>query len=181
VRAPGEKRRFLFYARPHPHHARNLFYRGLEVIQQALSEGIFPTDEWEFYFAGHGIPKISLPGNMKIHLIQNLNWQEYSEIISTMDLGFCLMLSPHPSYPPLDLAATGAVVVTNQFANKQSLDRYDDSILVVPPNKEALLQGIKDALVRLERPKPDLPSGPSFEKTWEQTFSPVLQWLKEEL
>ncbi|MDF3128816.1 class I SAM-dependent methyltransferase [Kiritimatiellaeota bacterium B1221] len=181
-RSSGEKRNFLFYARPN--HSRNLFYRGLEVIQQAITEGYFAPEEWDFYFAGHDIPNISLPGNMKIQLLQNLNWQEYSEKISTMDLGFCLMLSPHPSYPPLDLTSVGAQVVTNQFANKRSLENYDQNIIVVPPGKEDLLQGLKSALQKLQHPASksrSTPSTPSFEKSWQETFSPVIQWLKEHL
>src|SRR5690606_40488607 len=44
------KRSFFFYARPH--HPRNLFYLGLEVIQACVQRGVLDPEEWEFNFVG---------------------------------------------------------------------------------------------------------------------------------
>lgn len=53
------------------------------------------------------------------------------------------MYTPHPSYPPFDLAASGAVVVTNSFANKQDLSSYSPNILCVELETEALLGALR--------------------------------------
>ena len=53
------------------------------------------------------------------------------------------MDTPHPSYPPLDLAACGAVVVTNSHGIKTSLARYSDNILTVSPSVDSLKDGIR--------------------------------------
>ena len=54
------------------------------------------------------------------------------------------MDTPHPSYPPLDLAASGAVVVTNRHGRKTSLCQYSENIVCVDPTVEALKAGIAD-------------------------------------
>ena len=60
-----------------------------------------------------------------------------------MDLGLSLMASPHSSYPPLDLAAAGAAVVTNTFGpDKRSLDQYSTNIICCDPDVASLVAGI---------------------------------------
>ena len=61
---------------------------------------------------------MELPGGVRPTVWSKLPWSKYAELVSTMDLGLCLMDTPHPSYPPLDLAAAGAVVVTNTHGSK---------------------------------------------------------------
>jgi hypothetical protein len=45
------------------------------------------------------------------------------------------MLSPHPSYPPLEMAAFGVRVVTNTYANKDlsHLSPFIESLPIVTP------------------------------------------------
>jgi glycosyltransferase involved in cell wall biosynthesis len=45
------KRKFLFYARPEAHAARNLFELGILGLENAIQQGVF-SDEWEFYGIG---------------------------------------------------------------------------------------------------------------------------------
>jgi O-antigen biosynthesis protein len=47
-----------------------------------------------------------------------LSWDAYLELLATAHLGVSLMASPHPSYPPLEMAASGLVVVTNRWGPK---------------------------------------------------------------
>jgi len=58
----------------------------------------------------------------------------YAQLLANSAVGVSLMVSPHPSYPPLEMAAFGCRVVTNRFANKDlstlsprilSVDRLD--------------------------------------------------------
>jgi SAM-dependent methyltransferase len=113
------KRNFFFYARPN--HDRNLYWRGLEVIDAAMREGLLPRDEWNIHFVGRELPDMELPGGVRPTVWAKLPWSEYADLVSQMDLGLCLMDTPHPSYPPIDLAASGAVVVTNTHGPKTSL------------------------------------------------------------
>ena len=141
----------FFYARPI--NARNLYWRGLEALSAAIEQGILRADEWNFHFAGKGAPDMRLPGGVSPILLENLSWDDYTKTIRTMDLGLSLMYTPHTSYPPLDLAASGAVVVTNRFPPKTSLDQLCANILCVDPDVKSLVAGLAEG-VRLAKDAP---------------------------
>jgi hypothetical protein len=141
---PG-KRNFIFYARPK--NLRNLYYRGLEAISGAIECGHLDPAHWDFFFIGRDLHPVALPGGVRPALIENLGWHEYQQLLRRMDLGLSLMASPHSSYPPLDLAAAGAVVVTNTFgAEKRSLDQYSANIICSDPGVSTLVAGIGEGV-----------------------------------
>ncbi len=140
-RTPGSKRNFFFYARPR--NERNLYWRGLEAIGAALEADILRPEDWEFYFVGRAIKEVTLPRNVNPVVLQDLSWQEYAALVRSIDLGLSLMDTPHPSYPPLDLAASGAVVVTNTHGLKTSLAQYSENILTVKPTVDSLKNGME--------------------------------------
>jgi hypothetical protein len=172
-RAPSGKRQFLFYARPN--HLRNLYWRGLEAIGACLEEGILRPDEWELYFVGCDLSDIMLPCGVKPHLKQSLAWPEYARLIRQMDVGLSLMDTPHPSYPPLDLAASGVVAVTNRHGFKTSLARYSDNILCVEPTIDGLKCGIAEAVALAQDQKRR--AGNCINQDWQMAFVSVLEYL----
>jgi hypothetical protein len=135
------KRNFFFYARPQ--NVRNLFYRGIEVVDEAVQRGILDPAEWDFTFAGRELdPELAkLP--YKPRLAQNLSWADYAAMIRQMDLGLSLMYTPHPSYPPLDLAASGAVAVTNRYGLKQDLSGYSRNIICADTDMASLVAALE--------------------------------------
>jgi len=174
-RIEGGKKRFFFYARPH--NLRNLYYRGLESLSACIERGILDPNEWDFYFAGHGTSAISLPRGAKSITPGVMTWPEYAAFIRSMDLGMSLMYTPHPSYPPLDLAASGAVVVTNKFGLKQSLDVYSENIICAEPDTEALVASVRLAVARTENP--DLKNAyyerNKLSRDWTVSMEPALE------
>ena len=139
-RSPSTKRNFFFYARPF--NERNLYWRGLEAIGAAIEDSVLRPEDWNIFFVGRSIKPITLPRGVTPHIIENLSWSEYASLLRSIDLGLCLMDTPHPSYPPLDLAACGAVVVTNTRGNKTSLDRYSENILCANAGVDSLRNGL---------------------------------------
>ena len=137
------KRGFFFYARPH--NPRNLYWRGVEALSAAIEEGVLDPEDWEFHFAGHGAGPMSLPRGARAVFPGPMTWAEYASMTGRMDVGLCLMDTPHPSYPPLDLAASGAVVVTNRFGPKVELDRYSANILCADPDVPSLVVALRNA------------------------------------
>jgi hypothetical protein len=97
-----------------------------------------------------------------------------------MDLGLSLMASPHSSYPPLDLAAAGAVVVTNTFgSDKQSLDQYSANIICSDPNLTTLVAGIGQGVTLAgdaERRTANHRSS-RFLTDWSAVFAPICDQL----
>ena len=149
AKAPAKgPQNFFFYARPN--NDRNLFWRGLEVINAAMREGVLAPDQWNFHFVGWDLPNMELPGGVRPTVWTKLPWSKYAGLVSSMDLGLCLMDTPHPSYPPLDLAAAGAVAVTNTHGSKKSLEQWSRNIIAAPPSVAALTDALRDG-VKLSR------------------------------
>jgi hypothetical protein len=97
-----------------------------------------------------------------------------------MDLGLSLMASPHSSYPPLDLAAAGAVVVTNTFGpDKQSLAQYSANIICSDPALPILIAGIRHgvALVDDAETRATNHRKSAFLTDWSAVFAPICDQL----
>jgi hypothetical protein len=178
-REPGDKHNFFFYARPN--NVRNLFWRGLEAIGAAIEEGILPIDEWAFHFAGKDIPKLRLPGGVQPTVLENLPWADYAGLVRRMDLGLSLMDTPHPSYPPLDLAASGAVVVTNRFGCKTSLDAFSTNIVCAEGTVRGLVEGLRQAkqLALDASLRSTNYAANGLQRDWQVAMQPVLDSLAE--
>jgi hypothetical protein len=87
------------------------------------------------------------------------------------------MYTPHPSYPPLDLAASGAVVVTNRFGVKQDLGAYSRNILCAEPEREAMLAALAAGL-RLAEDGPERQRRFAEQRLagdWASTLAPLVQ------
>jgi len=174
VRPRKGKQNFFFYARPN--NDRNLYWRGLEVIDAVMREGLLPPSEWDIHFVGRELPDMALPGGVRPIVSAKLPWSKYAELVSQMDLGLCLMDTPHPSYPPLDLAASGAVVITNAHGPKTSLTRWSRNIIVAPPTVAALgaalQRGVPLARDTAQRAKNC--AADHIPRDWEAELDPVL-------
>lgn len=125
-RAPRE-RRIVVYGRPST--PRN----GFELICEALRHWGW-TDpaarEWEIVAPGEIVTGIDL-GPVRVKAVGKLQIDAYAELLATSAIGLSIMVSPHPSYPPLEMAAFGMRVVTNRFANKD-LSQFIQNIRSVP-------------------------------------------------
>lgn len=171
---PGAKRTLVFYARPN--NLRNLFYLGIEVLDAALSQGVINPDQWDIVLMGKDIPSFVFSDGTIPQKRENMGWAEYAALAAEVDLGLCLMDTPHPSYPPLDLAASGAVVVTNQHGNKQSLRAYSSNVLCAAASCEALVDALKEGMklaVDSERRERNY-AGNGLERDWQRSLEPVL-------
>jgi hypothetical protein len=142
------KKRLLFYARPTA--PRNLFELGLVALKRAVERGAFSPDRWELLFMGQQIAPHDLGHGVIIRSHPWLNYEDYAQLLRASDVGLSLMLSPHVSYPPLEMAAAGASVVTNVFAVKtaERLSGISRNILPVEPNVDAIVDGLLQAAQR---------------------------------
>lgn len=140
-RAAGAKRTLMFYARPN--NVRNLFFFGIEILEAAVVRGIIDLQQWDLVLVGKDIPKLRFDdGRYTPQVRENLSWTQYAALAGETDLALCLMYTPHPSYPPFDMAASGAVVVTNRFGNKQDLGGYSRNIICGDTDLESMLEAV---------------------------------------
>ena len=109
---------------------------------------------WKFHGIGSSNHFQDLPitGNVKLKLFPKLDLKQYYEFIKSYDVGLSLMLSPHPSLVPLDLAGAGIITVTNTFANKssKSLEHISGNIIPAEPSIDTIVAALETAVSRTE-------------------------------
>ena len=122
--SPSRRRkRILVYGRPStPRNAFELICESLRIWAATMPGAA----EWEIVSAGELREDVDL-GNVRIRALGKLDLDAYGDLLSTTAVGLSLMVSPHPSYPPLEMAAFGMSVVTNRFQNKD-LDGFFEGI-----------------------------------------------------
>jgi hypothetical protein len=139
-----EKLNLAFYARPQ--HARNLYSLGMETIRVGILQGVIDLDRVNLHLIGSNIDEGSLPQDWHVTVHQNLTWLQYAEVLREMQVGLSLMASPHPSYPPLDMAQSGVVVVTNNFMRNKNLHLKNANILAADPTVASLVSQLANAI-----------------------------------
>ena len=151
VEKKDSRKQLLFYARPNDF--RNLFGIGFEALSAAASHPLFKDAEWRFVAIGatHLMGKIAVGGRIALgagqflHLAPWLNFEDYAQLIRESDVLLCPMMSPHTSYPVLEMAASAKTVVTNTFGSKteERLRRISPNIIATAPTVEAM----RDSLI----------------------------------
>ena len=175
--ARKEKKKLLFYARPEEHAARNMFELGMIAMSNVIAGGHFTLDDWEFYGIGSvdwGNHKIALYNKAFIQLLPKMSLEEYKNLLPEFDVGLSLMLTPHPSLPPLEMAAAGMLVVTNTYANKTSERLKEISTNIIPA--EPTIEGIEKALISAIKRSEDFNnriqgSKVNWSQNWKDTFN----------
>ena len=120
----AKKKRIVFYGRPSVE--RNAF----EIIIAALAEWAkrhSNAGDWEIISMGEEYQAPVFATGITINVRGKLSIAEYGNMLKSAGIGISLMVSPHPSYPPLEMAAFGLAVITNSFANKD-LSTFHDNI-----------------------------------------------------
>ena len=139
-----DKKRLFIYGRPTTQ--RNLMVHALKLVRDSFEKGLLKQEEWEVFIAGDdSAPSIELTSNLMAKNLGKMSIEDYGELAGTIDLAVSLMLAPHPSYPPLELACSGAAVVTNKYSIKKDLKMYSNNLITVDLNHNSLLDGIKEA------------------------------------
>jgi GT2 family glycosyltransferase len=151
--AARSRRRLLFYARPEPHAARNMFELGVLALQRALEDGAFRAG-WDL----HGIGTVgarrslSLGPGAELQLLPRAAQADYADRLREHDIGLALMYTPHPSLVPIEMASAGLVTVTNTFENKtaQALAAISGNLVAAEPTIESLAAALREAGRRAE-------------------------------
>ena len=126
--APRKKeKRLLVYGRPTI--ARNC-YPAVEKGVRAWAARYPEFAGWEIVSAGLAHAPLSLGSGRVMKSAGKLGIKEYGELLLSSAAGLSLMSSPHPSYPPLEMAHFGVWTVTNSYTNKNLSQSHDNIISV---------------------------------------------------
>jgi glycosyltransferase involved in cell wall biosynthesis len=145
-------RRLLFYARPEPHAARNMFELGVLALARALERGGLAG------FTLHGIGtvggsrRLDLGGGASLELLPRSAQRDYAELLRRHDVGLALMFTPHPSLVPIEMASAGMLAVTNSFENKtaQAMAAISSNIVAAEPGIETVAAALCEAAAGVE-------------------------------
>ena len=151
--AARTSRRLLFYARPEPHAARNMFELGVLGLARAARDGVF-AGGWELNgvgSVGRG-RRISLGAGPAVKLLPRADQADYAQLLRDHDVGVALMYTPHPSLVPLEMASAGMVTVTNSFENKtaDAMSAISPNLITVPPTVAGVAAGLREAAARVQ-------------------------------
>lgn len=126
-------KRLLFYGRPENHARRNLFEIAVIGLKMAVCNGVFDS-AWEFRGIGTlgAEHMLELGNGHKMMLGGTLSQSDYGEALSQYDIGLSLMLAPHPSILPFEMASAGQIVVTNSFETRSAATLKDISDNIEP-------------------------------------------------
>lgn len=132
-----KKKKIIMYGRPSV--ARNAF----PLIIEALRAWVWvhpEANQWEIISAGEKHNDIEIGNGVTVKSKGKMTLDEYANELKESAVGISLMISPHPSYPPLEMAHFGLFVLTNNYANKDlsKLHRNITSLEVVGPDAIAI-------------------------------------------
>lgn len=108
------KKQVLIYGRPGVE--RNCFALIVMALQLLVREK--QGADWSFVSAGEPHLTVDLGNDKQLVSYGKLPLESYARELGRSSLGVSLMLSPHPSYPPLEMAAFGMKVLTNSYKSK---------------------------------------------------------------
>jgi hypothetical protein len=148
LQACVKQKKIIVYGRPSV--ARNLF--GLIVEGLRVWQGTNPEAHciFELVFAGEPFDEAQISELENARTVGKLSLEEYAQLLNESAIGIALMMSPHPSYPPLEMAAAGCQVITNAYEFKDLTRRAPNilSLEAVTPQALAAALDVAVASVR---------------------------------
>jgi hypothetical protein len=137
-------KRMVVYARPStPRNAFELLCEGLRAWGWSDPHAC----SWEVVAPGEILRDVDL-GPLKMRALGKLRIDEYAALLATSAVGVSLMVSPHPSYPPLEMAAFGMGVVTNRYAGKDLSSWSHNIYSIAAFTPEALARAMTEECAR---------------------------------
>jgi len=172
-------RRLLFYARPEPHAARNMFELGVLALGRALERGAF-AEGWSLHGIGtvRAGRRLDLGGGALMELHPRSPQTAYAQLLRRHDVGLGLMYTPHPSLVPMEMASAGMLTVTNTFENKtaEALASISSNLIAAEPGIEAVAAALCEAAAGADDVERRLAgSRVNWPRDWDDSFGePVL-------
>jgi hypothetical protein len=142
------ERRILVYGRPTV--SRNTYEIICEALFQWQQREAIVASRWRIVSLGESFdPRWTVPvQNMEIGGKASL--EDYADHLNRAAIGVSLMISPYPSYPPLEMAEAGVLTVTNKYGQKNLSRRFPEIISIEHVDAELLADAIGAAVREAE-------------------------------
>jgi len=140
-------KRILVYGRPGiPRNCFSAIQKGVTLWAKRYPEYI----DWEVLSVGLPHRPFPLGDGRRMRSVGKLPLEAYAELLRETAVGLSLMSSPHPSYPPLEMAHFGIITITNRYANKDLNSAHDNVISIGDIRPEAIAEAIAAACKKFE-------------------------------
>ncbi|MBA1158186.1 rhamnan synthesis F family protein [Microvirga mediterraneensis] len=145
---PTQKERIvLAYGRPSVE--RNAFATVQEAVRQWQAHNPEENCQYKIVLAGEGFNPDLVRELENVSVVGKLSLDEYAELLNRSAIGLSLMISPHPSYPPLEMASAGCVTITNSYESKDLSKRSANIISIDEVTPEAVARALEEAKKRV--------------------------------
>jgi hypothetical protein len=138
----------LVYGRPTV--ARNAF----ELICAALiiwqQRDPIRSSRWSIVFLGEDFPDSLIYPVQNARVGGKARLEDYADYLNRALVGVSLMVSSHPSYPPLEMAQAGLTTISNTFMGKDLRRCFDNIVAPARLDPTSLADSIEDSVRRME-------------------------------
>lgn len=148
VTSSPKARTLLFYGRPSA--SRNCFELICLAIASWQRRNPELASKWRIVSAGEAYDAELAKPIANAEVLGKLSLVDYARLLSEASVGISLMISPHPSYPPFEMAAAGLVTVTNDYENKKMGLRSGNFISLDYLDVDLLSDAIETAISKAE-------------------------------
>ena len=138
----NKQKQILVYGRPSVD--RNAFALVVETLK-LWKESQPDFAEWTLYSAGEAHADVELGDGCYLESLGKLSLEAYANTMLDTYAGLSLMVSPHPSYPPLEMSTFGVKTVTNSYANKD-LSTFNENMTCL---SDASPRSLANALLKI--------------------------------
>jgi hypothetical protein len=152
---PLEKEKLiLVYGRPTvSRNAFELLMDGLCIWQQ---NNPMQAKDWKIISLGETYSPARASHVSNLSVQGKVQLKEYADILCRASVGVSLMVSPHPSYPPLEMAEAGVFTITNTYDGKDLTKRspniYNVDILTPEQIAAAIEAGVRHSETTVGKP-----------------------------
>lgn len=154
---PKKRDQFVMLAYGRPGEHRNCFQtltEGLDLFSKEADRRVL--DKCTVISAGQAHPELIFEGGLRLQSVGKLPLNQYVAALENANIGISLMASPHPSYPPLEMATFGLKTITNAFANKNLTKTHPGFISL----RQTTPRHLADALHKAVKLVQEAPEGP---------------------
>ncbi|MBR2927028.1 MAG: glycosyltransferase [Clostridia bacterium] len=137
-----KEKQILVYGRPSVD--RNAFALLVETLKLWYRE-MPDAAEWRLFSAGEAHKDVEIGEGCVLQSLGKLSLEQYAKTMLDTYAGLSLMVSPHPSYPPLEMSTFGIKTVTNAYANKD-LSNFNANMTCVHNGSP---RALSEALVKI--------------------------------
>jgi O-antigen biosynthesis protein len=133
--ASQKEKQILVYGRPEDR--RNCYYLVKQAVER-WSHAYPDAHEWRVVSVGAAHEPFDLKPGVAMQVRGKLTLDGYADELTKSAVGLSLMASPHPSYPPLEMAHYGALTITNAFPHKDLTQWHGNIVSLSVATPEAL-------------------------------------------